>query len=183
MTKVRSQFSISAAVAPRKFSEHQLETESQFQPSVYQQSTKKRLRILEENSYSCLILLHVDNVHSLFPVLVLLFLFSRCFTQYLYSVFRIYITRTTPYSRYSHQISYQESAVCVKKISRNTYCMAVITMLTSTVSKGIAVVAPIKASCKAVLYLLIVVGCTSAEGSEKSQYLEKVLGGGSDIHR
>jgi hypothetical protein len=56
-------------------------------------------------------------------------------------------------------------------------------VLTSTVSNGMAVVAPIKASCKAVLYLLIMVGCTSAEGSEKSQYLENVLGGGSDIHR
>lgn len=61
--------------------------------------------------------------------------------------------------------------------------MAFIAVLTSTASNGMAVVAPIKASCKAVLYLLIVVGCTSAEGSEKSQYLENVLGGGSDIHR
>lgn len=65
----------------------------------------------------------------------------------------------------------------------NTYCIAFIAELTSTVSKGIAVVAPIRASCKAVLYLLIVVGCTSAEGSEKSQYLPNVLGGGNDIHR
>jgi hypothetical protein len=61
--------------------------------------------------------------------------------------------------------------------------MAVIAALTSSVSKGIAVVAPIKASCKAVLYLLMVVGWTSAEGSEKSQYLDSVLGGGSDIQR
>ncbi|EHL03869.1 hypothetical protein M7I_0060 [Glarea lozoyensis 74030] len=35
----------------------------------------------------------------------------------------------------------------------------------------------------AVLYLLIVVGCTSAEGRLKSQYLEKVFGGGKDIQR
>jgi hypothetical protein len=34
-----------------------------------------------------------------------------------------------------------------------------------------------------VLYLLIVVGCTSAEGRLKSQYREKVLGGGRDIQR
>jgi hypothetical protein len=34
---------------------------------------------------------------------------------------------------------------------------------------GCMVVNPIKASCSAVLYLLIVVGLTSAEGKEKSQ--------------
>ena len=44
-------------------------------------------------------------------------------------------------------------------------------------------VAPISASCKNVLYLLIVVGRTSAEGREKSQYRIKVLGGGRDIQR
>ncbi len=42
---------------------------------------------------------------------------------------------------------------------------------------------PIRPSCRAVLTLLIVVGRTSAEGSEKSQYREKVLGGGRDIQR
>ncbi len=47
---------------------------------------------------------------------------------------------------------------------------------------GAKVVNPIKPSCSAVLYLLMVVGRTSAEGREKSQYREKVLGGGSDIH-
>jgi len=40
---------------------------------------------------------------------------------------------------------------------------------TSIVNNGMPVVAPINASCKAVLYLLIVVGWTSAEGREKSQ--------------
>lgn len=45
------------------------------------------------------------------------------------------------------------------------------------------VVRPISASWRKVLYLLMVVGCTSAEGSEKSQYLEKVLGGGNEIQR
>jgi hypothetical protein len=64
-----------------------------------------------------------------------------------------------------------------------TYCIVVMAALTSTVIKGIAVVAPINANCKAVLYLLIVVGWTSAEGSEKSQYRAKVFGGGRDIHR
>lgn len=47
---------------------------------------------------------------------------------------------------------------------------------------GASVVRPINPSCSAVLYLLIVVGRTSAEGSEKSQYREKVFGGGRDIH-
>lgn len=54
-------------------------------------------------------------------------------------------------------------------IPKCTYCIAVIAVLMSTVSKGIAVVIPIKPSCKAVLYLLMVVGRTSAEGKEKSQ--------------
>lgn len=39
----------------------------------------------------------------------------------------------------------------------------------SALMSGKAVVAPINASCKAVLYLLMVVGCTSADGREKSQ--------------
>lgn len=64
-----------------------------------------------------------------------------------------------------------------------TYCIAVIAWLTSTVTKGRAVVAPMSASCSAVLYLLIVVGWTSAEGREKSQYRENVLGGGREIQR
>jgi hypothetical protein len=34
---------------------------------------------------------------------------------------------------------------------------------------GARVVSPISPSCSAVLALLMVVGCTSAEGSEKSQ--------------
>lgn len=61
--------------------------------------------------------------------------------------------------------------------------MAAIALPTSTVNNGIAVVAPISANCNAVLYLLIVVGWTSADGSEKSQYRVKVFGGGSEIHR
>lgn len=47
---------------------------------------------------------------------------------------------------------------------------------------GAKVVTPMRASCKNVLYLLMVVGWTSAEGSEKSQYLMKVFGGGKEIH-
>jgi hypothetical protein len=69
------------------------------------------------------------------------------------------------------------------RILEGTYCIAVIATLTSAVTNGIAVVAPIKPSCKAVLYLLIVVGRTSADGREKSQYLVKVLGGGREIQR
>jgi hypothetical protein len=55
-------------------------------------------------------------------------------------------------------------------------------VLKSTGTIGERVVSPISASCKNVLYLLIVVGFTSAEGREKSQYLVKVLGGGKEIH-
>jgi hypothetical protein len=61
--------------------------------------------------------------------------------------------------------------------------MAVIAVVTSAVINGIAVVAPINASCSAVLYLLMVVGCTSADGKEKSQYRVNVLGGGREIQR
>lgn len=53
----------------------------------------------------------------------------------------------------------------------------------SSGTTGAAVVMPINASCRKVLYLLMVVGRTSAEGSEKSQYRVKVLGGGSEIQR
>ena len=53
----------------------------------------------------------------------------------------------------------------------------------SAVIMGAAVVTPTRASCKNVLYLLIVVGRTSAEGSEKSQYRANVLGGGNEIQR
>ena len=47
--------------------------------------------------------------------------------------------------------------------------------------KGMAVVHPINPSCKAVFSLLMPVGWTSALGSEKSQYLEKVFGGGREM--
>lgn len=63
-----------------------------------------------------------------------------------------------------------------------TYCIIVKGWLISKGSTGAIVVTPISAICKNVLYLLMVVGCTSAEGSEKSQYRVKVFGGGSDIH-
>lgn len=53
----------------------------------------------------------------------------------------------------------------------------------SVLKRGAAVVTPTSASCKKVLYLLIVVGRTSADGSEKSQYRANVFGGGRDIHR
>lgn len=56
-------------------------------------------------------------------------------------------------------------------------------LLTSTATTGATMVAPMRPSCRNVLYLLIVVGRTSAEGSEKSQYLVNVLGGGSEIQR
>lgn len=48
---------------------------------------------------------------------------------------------------------------------------------------GAAVVMPTRANWRKVLYLLMVVGWTSAEGREKSQYREKVFGGGNEIHR
>jgi len=53
----------------------------------------------------------------------------------------------------------------------------------SAVTKGATIVAPMRLSCRKVLYLLMVVGRTSADGSEKSQYRVKVLGGGREIQR
>jgi len=124
------------------------------------------------------------NVQRLFSILPALFFVISSLAKYFDSVFRIYITRTTPYSRRCHQIACEWLAFSSPRTElSNTYCMACIVAFTSMFSNGNAVVDPIRASCKAVLYLLIVVGCTSADGSEKSQYLVNVLGGGSDIHR
>ncbi len=53
----------------------------------------------------------------------------------------------------------------------------------SALMRGAVVVKPMRASCKNVLYLLICVGRTSAEGREKSQYLANDLGGGNEIQR
>lgn len=50
-----------------------------------------------------------------------------------------------------------------------TYCMIDNVVVISAATSGAAVVTPIKPSCRTVLYLLIVVGRTSAEGREKSQ--------------
>ena len=49
------------------------------------------------------------------------------------------------------------------------YCIAVNDVAMSIGTTGAMVVRPISASCKNVLYLLMVVGCTSADGREKSQ--------------
>ncbi len=64
-----------------------------------------------------------------------------------------------------------------------THCMMVNGVPRSAGTRGAMVVRPTSPSCSAVLYLLMVVGCTSAEGSEKSQYRAKVLGGGSETQR
>lgn len=65
----------------------------------------------------------------------------------------------------------------------STHCIRVKDVVRSTATTGATVVSPSRPSCRAVLYLLMVVGRTSAEGREKSQYLAKVFGGGSEIHR
>lgn len=64
-----------------------------------------------------------------------------------------------------------------------TYCIIVSVGAKSTLKIGAAVVRPTKANWRKVLYLLIVVGRTSADGREKSQYRENVLGGGNEIQR
>jgi hypothetical protein len=68
-------------------------------------------------------------------------------------------------------------------MQEQTYCNPTRAGPTSTaVTRGATVVAPMSASCKNVLYLLMVVGRTSADGRLKSQYLVKVFGGGREIH-
>ena len=57
--------------------------------------------------------------------------------------------------------------------SKPAYCPPVVTT-------GIARVDPIKINCRNVLYLDTVVGCTSADGNEKSQYRVNVFGAGSE---
>ena len=47
---------------------------------------------------------------------------------------------------------------------------------------GNAMADPTSKSCSAVLALEMVVGLTSADGSEKSQYRAIVFGGGREIH-
>lgn len=52
---------------------------------------------------------------------------------------------------------------------RNTYCITVRGVPPRAGTTGAVVVMPISANWRNVLYLLIVVGCTSADGKEKSQ--------------
>lgn len=52
---------------------------------------------------------------------------------------------------------------------RRTHCRAVRGVDTSHGTSGATVVAPTRTSCRKVLYLEIVVGCTDADGIEKSQ--------------
>ena len=49
-----------------------------------------------------------------------------------------------------------------------------------SVTTGNTKVEPIKINCRKVLYLDTVVGCTSAEGMEKSQYRMNVFGVGKE---
>ncbi len=68
--------------------------------------------------------------------------------------------------------------------AKTTHCITPSAVLISTAGiTGASTVMPIRPSCRAVLTLLISVGRTSAEGSEKSQYRAKVLGGGREIQR
>ena len=55
--------------------------------------------------------------------------------------------------------------------------------MTVSGSTGKAMALPTSSSCRAVLILDTVVGFTSAEGREKSQYRAMVFGGGREIHR
>lgn len=67
--------------------------------------------------------------------------------------------------------------------TRETHCITAKGVPSITGTKGAIVVKPMSASWRNVLYLLMVVGRTSAEGKEKSQYLVSVLGGGKEIQR
>lgn len=74
------------------------------------------------------------------------------------------------------------------KRMKTTYCNPIIpscTLHALTIASGrtgTVIADPTRSSCSAVLAFEMVVGFTSADGSEKSQYRAIVLGGGSEIH-
>lgn len=65
----------------------------------------------------------------------------------------------------------------------DTYCRATRGVPRSNGKRGATVVTPTRTSCRKVLYLEIWVGCTDAEGIEKSQYREKVFCGRSEVRK
>jgi hypothetical protein len=101
----------------------------------------------------------------------------------------IYTRRWSDWARPDHDIPGRYKHISITggderiMVCAQTYCMIVKGMPMSRGTTGAMVVRPIRPSCNAVLYLLMVVGWTSAEGREKSQYRAKVLGGGRDIQR
>lgn len=68
-------------------------------------------------------------------------------------------------ARRSIDAQYQYEELC----NRCTYCKAARPTLASKATRGFIIVTPIRPSCRNVLYLLMVVGRTSADGREKSQ--------------
>jgi len=98
--------------------------------------------------------------------------------EYLDCVLAVHVARTAPNCGHGNKISVwinldqQYSWDLAQGYSKDwaeTYCIADSGSDKSTVASGAAVVRPTKASWRKVLYLLIWVGRTSAEGSEKSQ--------------
>lgn len=88
-----------------------------------------------------------------------------------YSIFREDVASPAPYCSSSNHIPIQlDHALSPPPHPGDpTYCSILSGDAMSTGSTGAAAVSPTRASCSAVLYLLMVVGLTSAEGSEKSQ--------------
>jgi hypothetical protein len=117
------------------------------------------------------------NVHSVNSLIVL---------QYLDSIFRVHITQSAPDSRSRHRIPslayYKRRPLKYRQICR--YIRRE-NRLNSTRSNQNQLQQRIelRQQYKDKNTLLIVVGCTSAEGNEKSQNLRNVFGGGSEIYR
>lgn len=59
-------------------------------------------------------ILQSGDVHSLILMLDGLALLFAFVTEYLYSVLRVYVTRTTPYSRCGHQVTDEQSVISLK---------------------------------------------------------------------
>lgn len=100
------------------------------------------------------------------------------------------VAHSGPCSRKCNKVSARptQSVVSHSHTQETTYCNPTIPSWTlhavknASGSTGTVIAEPTRRSCSAVLAFEMVVGFTSAEGREKSQYRAIVLGGGREIH-
>ena len=68
-------------------------------------------------------ILQSGDVHSLILMLDGIARLFAFVTEYLYSVLRVYVTRTTPNSRCGHQVTDEQSAISLKKKEKHQYTL------------------------------------------------------------